>query len=276
MASENRWQMRLAVSLAVIAVAAYLVVVAALYLSQRSLLYGPDRARPALGALAQLGVREVQLATADGLSLLAWYRPPPPGRAVIAYFHGNGGNLGYRTNRLRRFALEGYGVLLLEYRGYGGNPGFPSETGLYTDAAAALDFLARQGIPPERLVLYGESLGTGIAVHMAAGRSIGGLILESPFTSVAAAAQYHYPFVPAALLIRDRFDSLSQIGKIKAPVLVMWGGQDHIVPPRLAQTMFDAAPEPKERFFVPDGGHVNLDSFGALDVVIDFIAGQVG
>jgi uncharacterized protein len=178
---------------------AYLMVLAYLYVFQRQLLYFPDPTRPQLGLLAQLGVREVQLTTADGLALLSWYLPAREGRPVILYFQGNGGNIGHRAERLQRFASEGYGVLLVGYRGYGGNPGRPTEVGFYQDALAAYDFLQREGIAATRFALYGESLGTGIAVYLAATQQIGGLILESPYTSVAALAQYHYPFVPATI-----------------------------------------------------------------------------
>ena len=167
------------------ALVAYSVLLGGLYLFQRHLLYFPDRTRPELGELSALGFREVKVTTADGLSLLSWYLPPREGRPVIVYFHGNGGHIGYRATRLRRFAHDGYGVLMLEYRGYGGNPGAPSEAGFYADAAAGLDFLARDGIIPNRLVLYGESLGSGVAVYLAAQREIGALILEASFTSVA-------------------------------------------------------------------------------------------
>jgi uncharacterized protein len=254
-----------------IPLAVYLAVLTCLFVFQRSLLYFPDRSRPSLAEFGQLGVREVPLTTTDGLSLLSWYLAPPQGRPVILYFHGNGGNVGDRTNRLRRFAGEGYGVLMLEYRGYGGNPGAPTETGLFADAGAALDFLQREGIAADRLVLYGESLGSGVAVHIAAQHRVGAVILESPFTSIAALAQYHYPYVPAALLLRDRFDSQSQIGRVRAPMLFLGGGGDAIVPPRFSRTLYEAAPEPKENWFAPDAGHVNLDGFGALDAVVSFI-----
>jgi uncharacterized protein len=250
---------------------AYLLVLAYLYLFQRQLQYFPDRSRPQLAELAQLGVREVQLTTADGLSLLSWYLPPREGRPVILYFHGNGGNIGYRADRLQRFGGEGYGVLLVGYRGYGGNPGSPSEAGLYADAQAALDFLEREGIAAGRLVLYGESLGSGVAVHLAAQRPVAGLILESPYTSIAALAQYHYPYIPASLLIWDRFDSLSRIGEVKAPLLILGGGQDAIVPARFSQALFDAAPQPKESWLAPNAGHVNLDGFGGLDATVSFL-----
>ena len=188
------------------ALAAYGVLVGGLYVFQRHLLYFPDAGRPELGDLAALGVREITLKTADGLSLLSWYLPPRDGHPVIAYFHGNGGHIGYRAERLRWFARNGYGVLMAEYRGYGGNPGTPSESGLVADGAAALDFLGGEGIAPNRLVIYGESLGSGVAVPLAAQREVASLILEAPFTSVAEVAQYHYSFIPASALVRDRFE----------------------------------------------------------------------
>src|SRR5207247_7833516 len=129
---------------------------------QRQLLYFPDQARPQLGLLAQQGVREVSLTTADGLSLLSWYLPPREGRPVILYFHGNGGNIGHRAERIERFGREGYGVLLVGCRGYGGNPGAPTETGLFDDARAGCVFREREGIAAGRLVVYRVSLGSGV------------------------------------------------------------------------------------------------------------------
>src|SRR6516164_3152191 len=194
------------------AVVAYAALVGGLYLFQRQLLYFPDRARPELFGLEQLGVREAMLQTEDGLSLLSWYLPAQPGRPVIAYFHGNGGHVGYRAERLLRFAREGFGVLMVEYRGYGGNPGTPSETGFYADGRAALAILDREGVAPSRLVLYGESLGSGVAVALAVQLEVGALILDAPPTSVAVVAQCHFPYVPASRMVTDRFDSLSRIG----------------------------------------------------------------
>ena len=254
---------------------AYLLVLAYLYVFQRQLLYFPDRSRPQLGLLTRLGVREVSLTTADGLSLLSWYLPPREGRPIVAYFHGNGGNIGHRAERIERFSREGYGVLLVEYRGYGGNPGAPTQTGLFDDAQAAGDFLQREGIGGGRLVLYGESLGSAVAVHLAATQQVAGLVLESPFTSAAALAQYHYPYVPAALLIWDRFDSLSRIGEVKAPILVLHGGRDRIVPDSFSRALLAAAPEPKESWFAADAGHEDLAGFGGLDQVISFIERQL-
>jgi len=252
-------------------VVAYAALVGGLYLFQRQLLYFPDRARPELFGLEQLGVREAMLQTEDGLSLLSWYLPAQPGRPVIAYFHGNGGHVGYRAERLLRFAREGFGVLMVEYRGYGGNPGTPSETGFYTDGRAALAFLDREGVTPNRLMLYGESLGSGVAVALAAERQVAAVILEAPPTSVAEVAQCHFPFVPAARMVTDRYDSLSRIGKVKAPILVLHGERDRVVPIRYGRALLDAAPEPKEGWFAPDAGHEDLARYGAMDVVVAFI-----
>lgn len=263
--------MRGFVWIAGIAAAGYLAVVAALYLSQRQLLYHPDRARPRLGPLTELGVREIAVPTADGLSLLAWYLSAPGERPVVVYFHGNGGHIGYRANRVERFAREGYGVLMVEYRGYGGNPGEPSEAGFFEDAAAALCFLEAQGVHGRRLVLYGESLGTGVAVRAAAGREVGAVVVESPYTSITAAAQFHYPFIPAAWLVSDRYDSLSRIGRVRAPILMLHGARDGIIPLSLGEALFAAAPEPKEQWIAPEAGHADLGWFGALDIAVGFI-----
>jgi hypothetical protein len=258
------------------AFAAYGMLVGGLYVFQRHLLYFPDVARPELGDLTALDVREVTLTTADRLSLLSWYLPPRDGRPVIAYFHGNGGHIGYRAGRLRKFAQKGYGVLMTEYRGYGGNPGTPTEPGLIADGAAALDFLGGEEITPNRLVIYGESLGSGVAVPLAAKREVAGLILEAPFTSVAEVAQYHYSFMPASTLVRDRFDSLARIGDVKAPILILHGERDLIVPARFGRALFDAAPEPKELWIAQEAGHENLVRYGAFEAILIFLQRWVG
>ena len=258
------------------ALATYGVLVGGLYVFQRQLLYFPDLEHPELGDLAALGVREVSLRTVDELSLLSWYLPPSDGRPVIAYFHGNGGHIGYRTERLRWFARAGYGVLMAEYRGYGGNPGTPTESGLLADGIAALDFLGGAGITPNRLVIYGESLGSGVAVPLAVRREVAALILEAPFTSVAEVAQYHYSFIPASTLVRDRFDSRVSIGHLKAPILVLHGERDRIVPLRFGRALFDAAPEPKELWVAREAGHEDLVRYGAFEAVLDFLRRRVG
>ncbi|HEX3500565.1 MAG TPA: alpha/beta hydrolase [Stellaceae bacterium] len=241
------------------------------YALQRSLLYFPDTVRPDPKRLGLASLGEVEIVTGDGLRLLAWYAPPEIDRPVLVYFHGNGGNIADRGDRLRRFVAARFGVLLVEYRGYGGNPGRPSEQGLYADARAALDFIGAQGITANRIILFGESLGTGIAVRMASERPVALLLLEAPYASIAAVARWHYPFLPVDWLLTDRFDALSRIGAVRSPILVMQGGRDTVVPIASGQALFAAAPEPKEIWVAPDGGHNDLPSFGSLAAAIDFV-----
>jgi hypothetical protein len=242
----------------------------------RFFLYFPDASRPDVSAAGVARLQEVTLATEDGLRLLSWWLPPSAGRPTIVYFHGNGGHIGYRAERLRLFARAGLGVLFLEYRGYGGNPGRPSEPGLYADARAALAFVEGQGIPDQHLVLYGESLGTGVAVRMASDRPVAALVLEAPYTSMEAVGAAHYPAALVRLLLEDRFDSLSRIGMVRAPLLVPHGERDDIIPAALGRALFAAAPEPKELWIAPAGGHNDLRQHGALDAVLDFLRRRVG
>ena len=262
---------RILAGLAAGALCLYLLVVLALHAGQRRLLFMPDPSRPDLGPARSLGARAETLRTTDGLALLAWYLPPPAGRPVILYLHGNGGNLANRIPRLLAFAKAGWGVLMPEYRGYGGNPGEPSAEGFDLDARAAAAFLDTAGIPPARRVLYGESIGTGVAVRLGAEHPIGALILESPYTSITAIARRRFPFVPVGLLLRDPFDALSRIDQVRAPLLVLQGTRDSIVPPDLGRALFDAAPEPKQLWVAPLAGHNDLMQHGAFPVIAGFV-----
>ena len=253
------------------ALALYVALAGALYLYQRKLLYVPDKDRPVARDVGVAALREIELTTPDGLRLLAWWVPPDPRRPVVVYFHGNAGHLGFRAVRLGLFHAAGFGALFPEYRGYGGNPGSPTEDGLLTDARTAMAFLAAQGIPPERIVLFGESLGTAVAVRMASEHAIAALLLESPFTSIADVAQSHYPYVPAKLLIKDPFETTAHIRKVRAPILMMLGERDRVVPPSFTRRLYAAAPDPKQLWIAPEGHHSNLRDLGSFDVVIPFI-----
>jgi len=261
------------------AAALYGGMVGALYLFQRDLLFLPDTTRPSLSRAAVPGLMEVELQTADGLKLLAWHMPARPGRPTILHLHGNAGNIGHRTERGAALIASGNGLLLVEYRGYGGNPGKPSEEGFHADAEAALAFLVGSGVPPSRIVLYGESLGSAVAVRLAAeaasrGSPVAGLILESPFTSIAEVAQHHYPYVPARYLVKDRFDAASRIATVKAPLFVMHGEQDRVVPFRFGQALYQAAAEPKRGWFPLSAGHETIFDGEALRRLLMFIDEQ--
>ena len=240
-------------------VSVYLLLCGAVFVMQRTLLYPAARQAPNLAAYDVVGLREVTTQTPDGLTLRHWYVPPAEaGAAVLVVFHGNAGHLGDRVPKLNQIIEAGFGVLFAGYRGYSGNPGKPTEDDLTADARLLLDWLAAQGVPADRTVIYGESLGTGIAVKMAAERESAAVILESPYTSIAEVAQTHYWYLPAKWMVLDKWDSMAHIGRIRAPLLVVHGARDKIVPTRYGRRLFAAAPEPKELFILEGGTHNDL------------------
>lgn len=250
----------------------YGLIVVVMFLSQRQILFRPDRAPPDLARAGLPGVRPVTVATPDGLSLLAWYMPPAQEDGhVVLYLHGNAGHIGHRAYRLGPFRRLGWGVLLLEFRGYGGNPGRPSEAGLVTDARAGLTALRAMGFAPSSILLWGESLGSGLAVRLAVEQPVAAVLLEAPFTSITAIARSRYPFVPVDWLLLDRFDSLRILGSVQAPVLVMHGAHDRIVPVEMGRAVYEAAPDPKELWIAPHAGHVDLVEAGAVQAASKFV-----
>jgi fermentation-respiration switch protein FrsA (DUF1100 family) len=263
-----------------IALGTYAAAVAGLYLFQRHLLYHPSANRPSIALAAVPEMAVVTLATEDGLTLESWYAAARDGAPTLVYFHGNAGHIGHRGFKVRPYLDAGWGVLLVGYRGFGGNSGAPSETGLYADARAALAFLDGEGVPAGRRLLYGESLGTGIAVRMAAEAAaktpVAAVILEAPYTAIADVAAEHYPFVPARLMMRDRFDALSWIGAIGAPLLVVHGERDHIVPTMFGKALFAAAAEPKTAHWIENAGHNDLHEYGLARLVMTFVADHTG
>lgn len=259
----------------VVAVYGLMLVTAAAF--QRRMMYFPDRSVPEPSQFGVADMAPAALETEDGLTLTAWYKAAP-GREgpVLVYFHGNAGHIGYRGEKVRPFLDRGFGVLLVSYRGYGGNPGSPMEQGLYRDGRAALNWLAAQGVAANRMVLYGESLGSGVAVRLAAemprDQSVGALVLEAPYTSTVDVAARAYPIFPVRLLMRDRFDSLSIIDQVGAPLFVVHGERDSIIPARLGRDLLAAAREPKRGVFLEAAGHNDLHEHGSAKTVMDFLA----
>lgn len=258
--------------LLVLAVVAYAGVLMLMYVFQRKLMYFPDSARTPPSAAGLPQAEEVRLPTPDAETLVAWHVPPRGDQPVVIYFHGNGGALQLRAGRFRALTADGTGLVALSYRGYGGSSGSPSEAGLITDALAAYDFAAAR-YPSGRLVPWGESLGTAVAVALAAERPVGGVILESPFTSAADVGAAAYPFAPVRWLIKDAFRSDRRIARLHAPLLVLHGRRDPVVPIRFGERLFALAGEPKRFVRFPEGGHDDLDLYGAMDVVREFLAG---
>jgi fermentation-respiration switch protein FrsA (DUF1100 family) len=260
--------------IAVVAVCLYVGAAALLYVKQRSLMYFPETVHttPAQAGLPE--AEEVPLTASDGVHITAWYVKPQDNKPVIVYFHGNGGALRYRVARFKKLIGSGIGLVALEYRGYGGNPGSPSERGLIADGEAAYAFAAAR-YPVKQIVLWGESLGSGVAVAVAAKEPVGRLILEAPFTSAAAVASLRYWYMPVRLLMKDQFHSDRRIGKVTAPLLILHGVHDHVVPYAMGERMFELANKPKHIVRFLDGGHENLDASGALFAVAQFLAGDM-
>lgn len=228
-----------------------------LWLSQRRLIYLPGRRVPPVEAVLP-GWAEVTLGTADGLRLDAWYRPPDPHAPVIIVFNGNAGTRADRAPLGARLARQGLGVLLTDYRGYGGNPGHPTESGLGLDARAAVAF-AEERAARHPVVYYGESLGAAVAIELAAARPPDALVLRSPFTSLGDAAAVHYPLLPVRAMLWDRYPSADRIGTIDAPVLVVAGSDDSIIPTTQSRTIYELAAGPKELLIVDGADHNDFD-----------------
>jgi len=245
-------------------IAAYLALLLFLYIVQRHLIYFPSKQAITPEEAGVPEMHEVELKTEDGLAIKAWYKEPVnPEYPTIVYFHGNAGNIGNRAFIVKPFLDEGFGVLLLTYRGYSGNPGSPSEKGLYMDARAAMEFVQGQN-----LVLHGTSIGAAVAIQMATEYPIKALVLQSPFSSLSDVGQYHYPFLPIRWLAKDRYDSINKVNEIRAPVFILYGLEDQIIPPHLTEKLYEALPEPKEIHPVPKRGHNDLFK---PDLVIHFI-----
>ncbi len=248
-------------------------IVALLYITQRSLQYFPERVRTPPPAAGLPQAEEIVLNTPDHERLIVWHVPPRGEKPVILYFHGNGGALRHRVERFRAFAADGVGIVALSYRGYGGSTGSPTEAGLIADGLAAYQY-ATARYPAERIVLWGESLGTGVAVAVAAEHPVGRVILQAPFTSTADIAAASYWWVPVRLLMKDQFRSDLRIGKVTAPVLVMHGEIDQVVPIAMGEQLYAMINAPKTFVRFPAAGHLDLGAHGANEAAKDFIAGK--
>ena len=235
----------------------YFGLVALMYFVQRSMMYFPETVRTAPAAAGFPEAEEIVLDSADGERVIAWHVPPRGDRPVVLYFHGNGGALRYRVDRFRALTADGIGLVALSYRGYAGSTGRPSEEGLIADARAAYAFAAARH-PAARLVLWGESLGSGVAVALAAEKPVARLVLEAPFSSAVDIAARAYPIVPVRWLMKDQFRSDLRIGKVNAPVLIVHGDQDRVVPIASGERLYALITAPKRFVRVPGAGHEDL------------------
>jgi fermentation-respiration switch protein FrsA (DUF1100 family) len=245
------------------------------WFGQRGLIYFPDSHVPGPAAVGLAAADPETFETEDGLTLEGWFVPasdPASGYTVIV-FNGNAGHRGHRAELAAQLAARGLAVFLFDYRGFGGNPGLPSERGLTRDARAALASVGRRpGVDLTRIVFFGESLGAAVAVRLALDYPPAALILRSPFSSLAAIGEHHYPFLPVRWLLRDRYHTADRIGRITSPLLVIAGDADRIVPVADSQTVFDAAPHPK-RFLAIAGADHNDEALAAGPALVRAIVG---
>jgi uncharacterized protein len=255
-------------------VCVYALFVGMLYVMQRSMLYHPTATRisPADAGLPE--AQEVVLTTSDGEKLIAWHVPPRSDKPVVIYFHGNAEIVPWRAERHRATIVDGTGLIALNFRGYGGSTGTPTEDGLHRDAQAAYAFAAER-YAPQRTVLWGHSLGTGVAVRLAAEKPVGKLILEAPYSSTVDVAAAMFPYVPVHSLMKDQLRSDQWIGKVHVPLLIMHGAQDDVIPIRFAERLFALANEPKRFIRYDKAGHNDLPANGSADAARAFIAEDV-
>ena len=240
------------------------------YVLQRTLIYIPSQKKPTRVAFRAEDMQRIELFTEDNIVLNAWYKPAAPHKPTLIIFHGNAGHIGARMPLARQLIQQKFGVLLLEYRGYGGNAGHPTEQGLYQDARTGMMFLKKQHVPLEHIVLYGESLGTGVATKMAEEYpGACALILQSPYTNLSDLGRYHYPWIP--LSPWDKFDSLSRIKSIHMPLLALHGTQDRVIPYSHGRALFEAANQPKQWVSLTKRGHGGLWTPAFIEAVSDFI-----
>lgn len=223
--------------------------------NQRRFIYFPDPTRASPEDAGLGGYTAVEIATVDGERIVGWWRAPPAGAGVVLYLHGNGGNLTHRAARLADLAGAGLGVLAIDYRGYGGSTGTPSEAGLARDARAAYAWV-QDRVPTAPVALFGESLGGAVAITLASHRPTAGLVLDSPFASVTRLARRAAPWLPVRLLLRDRYESEGRIGRVDAPVLIVHCAEDRDIPLAEARRLFEAAEPPKDFVALAGCGHI--------------------
>ncbi len=230
----------------------------------KSFIFHPEKAIRQTPADVGLPFEEINLETSDRVSIHGWFIPYSGARTTLLWLHGNGGNIGHRVGRIERLrpALQSH-ILIIDYRGYGQSGGQVSEEGTYLDAIAAYDYLlTRSDIDGQRIVPFGVSLGTAVAVELALRRKVGGVILEAPFTSIREMARKTVPWLPIGPFITTRYDNLSKIGRINAPLLILHGDRDEVIPYAQGQRLFEGATQPKIFYTISDAGHNDTDQVG--------------
>jgi len=249
----------------------YLIVTLGLYIFQRKLLYYPNFNSNIKGEGLNHSFENINIKTKDNINLKGWFHLKDLKKKTILFFHGNAGTLDNRIYKLNFLGNLDINFLIIAWRGYSGSSGKPSEFGLYQDAKSSLNWLNSKGITDDKIVLYGESLGTSVAIEVGQNRDFAGIILESPFTSMIDIGQKHYPFFPIKLLLKDKYISKNKIKNIKCPILIMHGEVDKIVPFWMGKKMYELANEPKYSYFSEYDDHMMEYNEKLLNVLQKFI-----
>jgi fermentation-respiration switch protein FrsA (DUF1100 family) len=250
----------------------YLIVLTYIYLFQRNLLYHPSE-NGYQGDKINFDYKEVFIQNKEEIKLKAWlHEKDLINKKTIIFFHGNAGNLSNRNYKLNELSKFDVNFLIVAYRGFSGNQGKPSEQGLYEDARSTLDWLKTKGIKEKNIILYGESLGTAVAIETAQNKNFAGIILESPFTSMVELAQKYYPVLPVKYLLKDKYETIKKLSNINSPLLVLHGRLDAIVPFTMGKKLFEQAKKPKFKYFIDNDNHMMRYDQNLLDELKKFIS----
>jgi len=234
----------------------YFLILVFLYFYQRNLLYHPNENNYSEDRIS-VEIENVKIKTSDNIELLGWYHEKNlKDFKTLIFFHGNAGSLENRIHKLNHFRDMNINFLIIAWRGFSGNKGNPSEKGLYEDGKSAIDWLIKKGVSEKNLILYGESLGTGVATHLAQNKNYAGVILETPFTSMIDAAKKFYPYIPVKLLLKDKFENYKKIKNINSPILIMHGEVDQLVPFSMGKKIYEIANKPKYSYFTKYDNHM--------------------
>ena len=250
---------------------AYIVVIIFVYFYQRNLLYHPSENNYQNDTI-QFNHQEIFIKVNDEIKLKSWIiNKDLKNFKTLVFFHGNAGDLSNRIYKLNELDKLNINILLISWRGFSGNEGYPTEKNLYEDAEAAIKWLNKKKVSNSQIILYGESLGTGVAVEIASKNNFNSIILESPFTSIENSAKIYYPYLPVSFLLKDRYDSISKIKKINSPILIMHGRKDDIVPFFMGKKLFEKANSPKDSYFTDIDDHMMEFNSQLLNKIKDFI-----
>ena len=248
----------------------YLLILLFMYIFQRTFMYHPN-VKNTDSTTVQFKYKEVYIESEKDIKLKSWHSYLNPNKKTILFFHGNAGELGARTYKLNKFNDLDLNFLIISWRGFSGNNGKPTEQGLYKDAQKAVEWLEKKGINKKDIILYGESLGTGIAVELATKNEYSGIILESPYTSMIDMGKRFYPFLPISILQKDKYNSLKKLSMIKSPILVLHGKSDKLVPFYMGKKIYDAANEPKYYYFPEFDNHMMTYDQDMLKILSNFV-----